>query len=194
MLASQEDFSQVHPFADILTTGVRACLLHIPERFQHRELVDRDYIFASGISAGFVGGTFNLINSRIPFQSMFTNAGGPKMTIPGLVMFSLAGFTGQFVLNALDNWRTRYIFEHEQEWQKTENPEPQNPKNHGLTEWERRFEFLGKYSGMKKTDPAKRLAVLRNEIEELDKKLQRVDDEIAKLERQKSQLQEKDNH
>lgn len=45
--------------------GFRACLLHLPNRYQHRELNNTDYIFASGISAGLVGGTFNLINSRI---------------------------------------------------------------------------------------------------------------------------------
>ena len=45
-------------------SGIRACLLHIPGRLQNRSLENVDYVFASGISAGFVGGTFNLINSR----------------------------------------------------------------------------------------------------------------------------------
>jgi hypothetical protein len=47
-----------------LRSGIRACLLHLPPHYQHRSLNDRDYMFASGISAGLVGGTFNLINSR----------------------------------------------------------------------------------------------------------------------------------
>jgi hypothetical protein len=50
---------------NLTNVGFRACLLHLPNRYQHRELNDSDYIFASGISAGLVGGTFNLINSRI---------------------------------------------------------------------------------------------------------------------------------
>ena len=41
--------------------GIRASLLHLPNK---EELTYQDYLFASGISAGFVGGTFNLINSR----------------------------------------------------------------------------------------------------------------------------------
>jgi len=111
------------------------------------------------------------------------------MAIPGLVMFSLAGFTGQFILNFLDNWRVRYIFEHEHEWQ-VGKATTTDAKNHNSTEWERRFEYLGKYSGFKKADPVKRLKVLRGEIEELDKKLRKVDDEIGKLEKQKGRQPE----
>ena len=48
----------------IANLGIRACLLHLPRNLQNRELQDRDYLFASGISAGAVGGTFNIFNSR----------------------------------------------------------------------------------------------------------------------------------
>jgi hypothetical protein len=53
-----------YPSPPKLTSGSRACLLHLPTHYQHRSLNDRDYLYASGISAGLVGGTFNLINSR----------------------------------------------------------------------------------------------------------------------------------
>lgn len=67
-------------YRNVLRIGIRACLLRLPGQLKGRELRERDYLFASGISAGFVGGTFNLINSRPPppIINMLTVANGRR--------------------------------------------------------------------------------------------------------------------
>jgi len=126
-----------------------------------------------------VGGTFNLINSR-----------GPKMAIPGAVMFTLAGFTGQLVLNELDTWRVRYTFENEESWleKPKEKMDPGEMSKEDLArdraaEFSRRFGWFDKFAGIRKPKTEGRLKLLKGEIEKVDGMLKKVDDEIAALER-----------
>jgi hypothetical protein len=129
------------------------------------------------------------IYSILVFPSDIINSGGPRMAIPGTVMFCLLGLTGQLVVNFVKNWRIRYIYDHEQEWKAAKERAVPTTKSNS-TEWEGRFEFIGKYAGLKKSDPGKRIAVIRKEIEELDGQILKVDVEIAKLEREKQEGRE----
>ena len=175
---------------NVANEGVRACLLRLPGLVQKRQLVDGDYVFASGIAAGFVGGTFNLFNSRNS-KTDFVDEGGPRMVIPGLFIFSMAGFAGQLIINFCENMRARYVFENEQRWMALKKGKTEVSLRDNVTEWERRFEYFGKFTGIKKADPVKRLTFLRGEIERLDNGLQQIEDEIARLEKLKQEQEGK---
>jgi hypothetical protein len=106
------------------------------------------------------------------------------MAIPGMVVYSLVGVTGQVITNALDNWRVRYVFEHEHEW---EREKVLHKTADDRDELARRFEFLGRWTGVKQTPPEKRIRVLRDQIGDLEEKIKNVDEEIAKWESTKTQ-------
>ena len=105
------------------------------------------------------------------------------MAIPGAVMFTLAGFTGQFILNGIDRWRVQYIFERENTWSeaKPEKSE-ENVARDRIAEYEHKFRFFEGF-GLKKPNYEKRITLLKGEIEKIDLMLKKVDDEIAALEK-----------
>ena len=156
--------------------------MHLPGRLQSRDVDERDYVFASGISGALVGGTFNLINSRIrPFGKGLTT-GGPRMAIPGAFMYGFAGLVGQFIANGVERWRIRYVLENEEKW-KALKENKKSKESDEPVEFERRFDFLEKFKLVRRADPEKRIQTLREEIENVDKMLKKVDDEIAGLEK-----------
>lgn len=105
------------------------------------------------------------------------------MAIPGTVMFTLAGITGQFVSNALDRWRVYYIFKHEDEWRDSKpSKSKEEISREKLAEYEYKFGIFEQF-GLKKPDFEKRIARLKGEIEKLDVMMKKVDDEIATLEK-----------
>jgi len=119
--------------------------------------------------------------------------GGPRMAIPGAVMFTLAGFTGQFILNGIDRWRVQYIFERENTWSemKPEKSE-QDLARDRIAEYEHKFGVFERF-GLKKPNYEKRIALLKGEIEKIDGMLKKVDDEITTLEKGSTSDNEKDN-
>jgi hypothetical protein len=111
------------------------------------------------------------------------------MAIPGAVMFTFAGFTGQLVLNGLDALRVRYVFENEESWfeQPREKADPGEMSKEDLArdraaEFSRRFGWFDKFAGIKKPKTEERLKLLKGEIKKVDGMLKKVDDEIAALE------------
>ena len=171
-----------------LFTTTRAALLHIPFLLdKNHYLVDRDYTFASAIAAGFVGGTFNIINSR-----------GPKMAIPGMVVFTFLGTTGQLVVNFVNRQRIQYVLSHEDEikvWQearrkaKTKEDLMLTEKVDKQKEWESKFEVLERVGVIKRSNADKRVKRLREEIEKLNGMIRKVDEEIKGVEMKKQQLE-----
>jgi uncharacterized small protein (DUF1192 family) len=111
--------------------------------------------------------------------------GGPRMAIPGAIMFTLAGATGQVISNKLDDLRVKYIFEHEDSWNEKKSQETPKPKPAESIEeeFERRFGFFERIGLLKKPNVEERVKVLRREIERIDGMLKKVDDEIAALEK-----------
>ena len=104
------------------------------------------------------------------------------MAIPGAVMFTLAGVTGQFILNEIDRWRVQYIFEREDKWKETEPKSKQDKSRDKIAEYEHKFGVFERF-GFKKTKYEKRIQLLKGEIEKVDVMLKKVDDEIAALEK-----------
>ena len=102
------------------------------------------------------------------------------MAIPGAIMFSIAGVTGQFLSNFIDRMRIRYILEHEHEWIGTNQNKSVDTINKA-DDFEQKFQFLEKLGMIKKANVEDRINLLQNEIEKLDQMLKKVDDEIAKL-------------
>jgi hypothetical protein len=155
--------------------------------------VNRDYVFASGIAAGFVGGTFNLINSSMfPDFLGKVDLGGPRMAIPGTVLYALAGVTGQYGVNILENWRIQYIFQNEKRWKEGKKKEEKTKELEGEEgdEYEKQFKFLERLeTAVGKENFEGRKKMLRGEIEKINGMVKKVDDEIAALEttREKSQ-------
>jgi hypothetical protein len=114
--------------------------------------------------------------------------GGPRMAIPGAVMFTAAGVAGQFIANGLDRWRVRYVFEHEHEWnkdvgEKSKEEERMDRARDKVAEFERRFAFFEGFTKIRKTKHEERIKLLDKEIEKLDGMLKKVDDEIAAIEK-----------
>lgn len=108
------------------------------------------------------------------------------MAIPGAVMFALAGITGQFISNLIDQWRASYIFKHEDEWSEARQVKSKEDiLRDKVTEYENKFGIFDQF-GLKKGDVEKRIGRLRGEIEKLDGMLKKVDDEIAALEKASS--------
>ena len=104
------------------------------------------------------------------------------MAIPGAFMYGFGGLIGQFIANGVERWRIRYVLENEEKWKELK----ENKKSKELdepVEFERRFDFLEKFKLMRRADPEKRIQTLREEIEQVDKMLKKVDDEIASLEK-----------
>ena len=110
------------------------------------------------------------------------------MAIPGAFMFGFAGLIGQLAANGLERWRIRYVFENEQKW-KEQSENKKSRESEGPLVWERRFDFLEKLKLVRRGDPEKRIQALRGEIEKVNKMLQKVDDEIASLEKQGKEKQ-----
>jgi predicted RNase H-like nuclease (RuvC/YqgF family) len=104
------------------------------------------------------------------------------MAIPGAVTFGIAGLTGQVLANALDRLRINYIFEHEVTWTKEKGQE-KSDKMDKMEQFESKVEFLENLGIIKKTSAEERIKLLKREIEKLDRKITKVDDEIANLER-----------
>ena len=150
-------------------------------------LVDRDYTFASGIAGGFVGGTFNIINSK-----------GPKMAIPGMVVYSILSTMGQLLVNFVNRQRIQYVLEHEDEiklWQeerskrKTKEELKLVDKLDKQKEWENKFEVFEKVGVIKRSNADERVKLLREEIGKLDGMLKKVDEEIQAVEIKKREQQ-----
>ena len=109
------------------------------------------------------------------------------MAIPGAIVFTLAGATGQLISNKVDGLRIRYVFENEDSWKdKTSKPNSKSPENIE-DEFERRFGFLERIGLLKKPGVEERVKVLRREIEKIDGMLKKVDDEIITLENSKNE-------
>ena len=112
------------------------------------------------------------------------------MAIPGAVMFTVAGVTGQVIVNGLDRWRVRYVFEHEEGWkedgrEKTKEELATKRARDKVTEFERRFAFFEGFTTIRKTKHEERIKLLNKEIDKLDGMLKKVDDEMAVLEGRK---------
>ena len=127
------------------------------------------------------------------------------MAIPGAIMFTLAGITGQLVLNGLDRWRVQYIYDHEDEWAEaarlkelqklnsTEGREMQNAAIDRAMELDQKFRFLdglAGFAGLRSKGTGERKRMLVEEIEKLDGKIRKVDEEIEALERTMEKGQE----
>ena len=119
--------------------------------------------------------------------------GGPRMAIPGTVMFTLAGVTGQFILNGIDRWRVQYVFEREGTWNETKPVKSKEDISRDkIAEYERKFGVFERF-GLKKTNYENRIQLLKGEIEKIDIMLKKVDDEIAALEKSSKSDAEKEN-
>lgn len=117
------------------------------------------------------------------------------MAIPGAIIFTLAGISGQLVLNAIDRWRVRYIYEHEDEWAEQAQLSELQKMNHGgirnrdnpamerHKELDRKFGFLEGLATVRSKGTSERRRLLVDEIEKLDAKIRKVDEEIEALER-----------
>jgi hypothetical protein len=114
------------------------------------------------------------------------------MAIPGAIMFTLAGVTGQFILNGLDRWRIEYVFEQENKWNETKPKSKQDISRDKIAEYEHKFGVFERF-GLKKTNYEKRIQLLKREIEKVDVMLKKVDDEIAALEKTSKLDAEKGN-
>ena len=114
------------------------------------------------------------------------------MAIPGAVMFTLAGVTGQFILNGIDRWRVQYVFERENKWNETKPKSKQDISRDKITEYEQKFGVFERF-GLKKPNYEKRIQLLKGEIEKIDVMLQKVDNEIAALEKAPKSEAEKEN-
>lgn len=111
------------------------------------------------------------------------------MAIPGAIIFTAIGVTGQLFLNFLNGWRIRSILEQE-ELQK-DKPQVLGPKETEIMdkndEYERKFGLFSRLGTFKRSNADVRITSLKAEINKLDEKLKRVDDEIATLERARSE-------
>jgi predicted nuclease with TOPRIM domain len=120
------------------------------------------------------------------------------MAIPGAILFTLLGTSAQFLLNALDNYRLQYIFQHEDAWLSNRQPiesssdamslEDTNPKvKTQIEEYEDKFAWLQSVGIGKRDDGSRRIKRLRAEIERLDEMISKVDREISSLEIRKGE-------
>jgi hypothetical protein len=107
------------------------------------------------------------------------------VAIPGTIMFTLAGMTGQFILNGLDGWRVQYVLEHQDTWTPKGETKDDVARDRA-EEFERRFGFLGGVKKIRKPKMEERIKLLRGEIDKVDGMLKKVDDEIAALEGKES--------
>src|SRR5271167_3480103 len=104
------------------------------------------------------------------------------MAIPGAVMFTFTGITGQFISNALDRWRVNYVFKHEDEWRESRPTKSKEEiSREKLAEYEYKFGFFEQF-GLKKPNFERRIARLKREIEKLDVMVKKV---MMKLQRWK---------
>jgi hypothetical protein len=114
------------------------------------------------------------------------------MAVPGMVMFTLAGFMGQLVMNGVDYWRVKYILEHEESWRERQSGEKSKEDlvRDRAAQFERRFGFFEGIAKIRKPKTEERVKLLREEIEKLDVMLKKVDAEIAALEGSKNASKE----
>ena|SRR2546423_12952283 len=103
------------------------------------------------------------------------------MAVPGLIIFTLAGTTGQLVLNALDRWRVRYIFEHEDEWKENSRLKELQQAENGGAPGEGGFKFMEGSKQTKSSGFDERTRRLREEIGKLNRDIARVEEEMVLL-------------
>jgi len=104
--------------------------------------------------------------------------GGRANVIPGAIMFTLFGATGQFIYNKLDNRQTRKAFEEAN----TTPEQRQEAKQQSVVERILRSDS----SPVKRLTDEEYKALLRKQLLVIDADIALVDEEIASLSHKKS--------
>jgi len=124
------------------------------------------------------------------------------MAVPGGIMFTVAGIGGQLVMNGLNRWRVRYIYEHEDEWNENSRLSELNKTRGSVDavggiegmekhrELDQKFGFLDGLADIKTKGTSKRMKLLMDEVEKLDRKIRQVDEDIEALERTRDEVHE----